>query len=66
LWKNGISQSQKLSQIYENVIDRWDKPLFSLKPDQDLPKEELAQAVLEGKKPKAPISTKPVISIPCS
>jgi tRNA uridine 5-carbamoylmethylation protein Kti12 len=42
--------------------DRWDNPMFVVEFDEELPCEEIANALFDGKKPKAPVSTKPVIN----
>lgn len=42
-----------------NQGQRWDKPLFHLRAEEEMPMEQIAQAVLEGKKPRDPVSTKP-------
>lgn len=39
---------------------RWDKPLFEMREDEPTPLEEIAKACFEGKKPRDPVSTKPV------
>lgn len=45
-----------------NLSDRWDNPMFVVEFDEELPCEEIANALFDGKKPKAPVSTKPVIN----
>ena len=47
--------------IYIYNLDRWDKPLFIIIPEEKLPLESIARTVLEGQKPKQPISTKSVL-----
>jgi tRNA uridine 5-carbamoylmethylation protein Kti12 len=42
-----------------NPAARWDSPMIHLRFDEDLPFEDLAKTVLEGKKPRDPVSTKP-------
>lgn len=43
-----------------NPSQRWDKPLFEIREDEKTPLEEIAKACFEGKKPREPVSTKPV------
>ena len=43
-----------------NQAKRWDKPLFHLRANEDIPFDQIAQACLEGEKPRDPVSTKPV------
>ena len=43
-----------------NPAKRWDKPLFHLRADEDIPFDQITQACLEGEKPRDPVSTKPV------
>jgi len=38
-------------------------PLFEIRPEEPLPFEKIAEAVLHGQKPKNPLSTKKVIYI---
>lgn len=40
--------------------NRWDSPLFELRFTEETPLEDIGKTVLEGKKPRDPISTKPV------
>jgi tRNA uridine 5-carbamoylmethylation protein Kti12 len=40
--------------------DRWDNPMFVIEFNDELPCEEITTSLLEGKKPRAPVSTKPV------
>lgn len=40
--------------------NRWDSPLFQLRFDEETPLEDIAKVIVEGKKPRDPISTKPV------
>jgi protein KTI12 len=40
-----------------NPKNRWDKPLFHLRPGEDLPLTEIEQAILHGKVPRPPKST---------
>mmetsp|Transcript_35831 Transcript_35831/g.40738 ORF Transcript_35831/g.40738 Transcript_35831/m.40738 type:complete len:276 (-) Transcript_35831:1155-1982(-) len=42
-----------------NQKNRWDKPLFILRPDEETPCEDIFEALINGKKPRDPISTKP-------
>ena len=44
-----------------NEANRWDQPLFHLLWDDETPLENIGKVVLEGKKPRDPVSTKPVI-----
>ena len=48
-----------------NPANRWDSPMFQLRFDEDTPLEDIAKVVVEGKKPRDPVSTKPVYII-CS
>ena len=43
-----------------NPANRWDQPLFQLRFDEETPFEDIAKAVVEGKKPRDPVSTKQV------
>lgn len=43
-----------------NPAARWDSPMIHLRFDEEIPFEDLAKTVLEGKKPRDPVSTKPV------
>ena len=43
-----------------NPAQRWDKPLFEVRDSEPTPLEEIAKACFEGKKPRDPVSTKPV------
>ena len=43
-----------------NPANRWDQPLFHLRVDEETPLEDIAKAVVDGKKPRDPVSTKPV------
>ncbi len=43
-----------------NPAARWDSPLIQLRYDDDTPFEEIAKTVMMGKKPRDPVSTKPV------
>jgi protein KTI12 len=44
-----------------NQGQRWDKPLFHLRLDEQTPLDDIANAIFsEGSKPRNPISTKPV------
>ena len=40
--------------------NRWDQPLFHLLFDDNTPFEDIFNAITSGKKPRDPISTKPV------
>ena len=42
-----------------NQGKRWDKPLFHLRADEEIPFEDIAKACLQGEKPRDPVSTKP-------
>ena len=42
-----------------NPAQRWDKPLFQLRTDEETPLEDIAKACFDGKKPRDPVSTKP-------
>ncbi|CDW82820.1 UNKNOWN [Stylonychia lemnae] len=43
-----------------NQSNRWDNPLFHLRYNEETPLEDIAKTVSDGKKPRDPISTKPV------
>ena len=43
-----------------NPAQRWDKPLFQLRFNEETPLADITKACLEGKKPREPVSTKPV------
>jgi tRNA uridine 5-carbamoylmethylation protein Kti12 len=43
-----------------NASNRWDKPLFNVEAHEELPLEEILNAITEGKKPRDPVSTKAV------
>ena len=44
-----------------NQGQRWDKPLFHLRLDEETPLDDIANAIFsEGNKPRNPVSTKPV------
>jgi protein KTI12 len=43
-----------------NPAQRWDKPLFHLRFDEETPLNDIAKACFVGKKPREPVSTKPV------
>ena len=43
-----------------NQGKRWDKPLFHLRTDEEIPFDDVAKACLSGEKPRDPVSTKPV------
>lgn len=43
-----------------NPAARWDQPLFHIRIDDVTPFEDIAKTVLEGKKPRDPVSTKAV------
>lgn len=44
-----------------NQGQRWDKPLFHLRTDEDTPMDAIANAIFSvGSKPRDPVSTKPV------
>ncbi len=43
-----------------NPAARWDQPLFQIRVDEITPFEDIAKTVLEGKKPRDPVSTKAV------
>ena len=40
---------------------RWDKPLFIVRQTEETPFDQIAQALLEGQKPRDPVSTKPEV-----
>ena len=43
-----------------NQGQRWDKPLFQLRFDEETPLDDIANAIFsEGNQPRAPVSTKP-------
>merc|ERR1712096_283644 len=43
-----------------NSKNRWDKPLFHLRPEESTPCEEITNCLLYGKKPRVPIATKTI------
>ena len=43
-----------------NPAARWDSPLVQIRYDEETPLEEIAKSVIEGKKPRDPVSTKQV------
>ena len=50
-----------------NQGQRWDKPLFHLRIDEDTPMDAIANAMFSaGAKPRDPVSTKPVSRQPTS
>ena len=40
---------------------RWDKPLFIVRQNEEAPFEQIAKALMEGSKPRDPVSTKPEV-----
>lgn len=46
---------------FPNQAKRWDQPLFHLRKDEDIPFDEIYNAIIDsGKnKPRDPVSTKP-------
>eukprot|EP00826_Nyctotherus_ovalis_P064879 TRINITY_DN9527_c0_g5_i1.p2 TRINITY_DN9527_c0_g5~~TRINITY_DN9527_c0_g5_i1.p2 ORF type:complete len:132 (-),score=5.11 TRINITY_DN9527_c0_g5_i1:226-621(-) len=44
-------------------IDKWDMPLFEIRPKESLPFDKIAEAVLHGHKPKNPLCTKKEILV---
>ena len=43
-----------------NPAARWDSPMIHLRHYEDIPFEDLAKTVVDGKKPRDPVSTKAV------
>ena len=43
-----------------NPGNRWDTPLFELRFNEETPLADIAKVLISGKKPRDPVSTKPV------
>ena len=58
-WPEALCRDLASRMEVPNPKNRWDSPLFSLRPDEPTPLEDIARAVLEGKLPRprfAPIA----------
>jgi len=57
-WPEALCRDLASRMEVPNPKNRWDSPLFSLRPDEPTPLEDIARAVLEGKLPRPPVATK--------
>lgn len=57
-WPEALCRDLASRMEVPNPKNRWDSPLFSLRPEEPTPLADIARAVLEGKLPRPPVATK--------
>ena len=57
-WPEDLCRDLASRMEVPNPKNRWDSPLFSLRPDEPTPVEDITRAALEGKLPRPPVATK--------